>query len=254
MNVLTDPMWSERASPVSFAGPRRLVPPAIPLTSLPPIDVVVLSHDHYDHLDAPTVRMLAARHPAARWVAPIGVGALLTPLGVSQVVELDWWQSTHAADAIVTAVPAQHFSGRSLLNRDQTLWAGFVIAAEGWRVFFAGDTGYHPEFAEIGRRLGPFDLTMLPIGAYAPRWFMRPVHMDADEAVAAAVDLAGAGRQVPPMLATHWGTFRLTEEPMDEPPMRASDAWTARGLPADYCWVLRDGRTRHIAPRPAARA
>ena len=244
MNVLTDPIWSERASPVAFAGPKRLVPPAIPLASLPPLDVIVLSHDHYDHLDEPTVRHLAARHPAARWVAPLGVGSLLTAVGVSQVVELDWWQSTHAADTTITAVPAQHFSGRSLVNRDQTLWAGFVIATEGWRVFFAGDTGYHPEFAEIGRRLGPFDLTLMPI-----------VHMDADEAVAAVVDVAnGAGGAVPPMLATHWGTFRLTDEPMDEPPRRATDAWAARGLPADRCWVLRDDRTRRIAPRPAVSA
>src|SRR5512142_2803399 len=169
MNVLTDPIWSERASPVGWAGPRRLVPPAIPLASLPPLDVILLSHDHYDHLDAPTVRALAAAHPAARWVAPLGVGELLTSLGVAQVVELDWWQSTNAADTVITAVPAQHFSGRSLANRDSTLWAGFAIAAGEWRVLFAVHTGYHPEFAEIGRWLGPFVLALLPIGAYSPR-------------------------------------------------------------------------------------
>lgn len=251
MNVLTDPIWSERASPVSWAGPRRLVPPAVSLASLPPIDVVVLSHDHYDHLDAPTVRALATAHPAARWVAPLGVGGLLTRLGVSQVAELDWWQSTHAADTVVTAVPAQHFSGRSLANRDSTLWAGFAIAAGGWRVLFGGDTGYHPEFAEIGRRLGPFDLALLPIGAYEPRWFMRPVHMNAEEAVCAAIDLGtGAGADAPALLATHWGTFRLTDEPMDEPPRRARDAWTAHQLPADRCWILGAERTRRLPPRP----
>jgi N-acyl-phosphatidylethanolamine-hydrolysing phospholipase D len=251
MNVLTDPIWSERASPVAFAGPRRLVPPAIPLTALPPIDVVLLSHDHYDHLDEATVKQLARDHPGARWVAPLGVGALLTALGVAQVVELDWWQSTAAADTTVTAVPAQHFSGRSLLNRDRTLWAGFSIEADGWRVLYAGDTGYHPEFADIGRRLGPFDLAIMPIGAYAPRWFMKPVHMDADEAVAATVELGnGARTAAPPMLAVHWGTFRLTDEPMDEPPRRALRAWAARCLPADRCWVLTDDRTRRIAARP----
>ena len=255
MNVLTDPIWSARASPVSWAGPRRLVPPAIPLASLPPLDVVVLSHDHYDHLDAPTIRALALAHPNARWVAPLGVGELLTRLGVPQVVELDWWQSTDAADTIITAVPAQHFSGRSLGNRDNTLWAGFAIAADGWRVLFAGDTGYHPEFAEIGRRLGPFDLALLPIGAYDPRWFMRPVHMNAEEAVSAAVDLgAGAGASAPVLLATHWGTFRLTDEPMDEPPRRALDAWAAHQLPADRCWILREERTRRIPPRVAGGA
>lgn len=253
MNVLTDPIWSERASPVGWAGPRRLAPPAIPLASLPPLDVILLSHDHYDHLDAPTVRALAAGHPNARWVAPLGVGELLTSLGVAQVVELDWWQSINAADTVITAVPAQHFSGRSLANRDRTLWSGFAIAAGEWRVLFAGDTGYHPEFAEIGRRLGPFDLALLPIGAYSPRWFMRPVHMDADEAVAAAIDLGrGAGAAPPALLATHWGTFRLTEEPMDEPPRRARDAWAARQLPADRCWVLGGDRTRSLAPRPGA--
>jgi N-acyl-phosphatidylethanolamine-hydrolysing phospholipase D len=252
MNILTDPVWSERASPLSWAGPRRLAPPAIPLASLPALDVVVLSHDHYDHLDAPTIRSLAAAHPAARWVAPLGVGELLTSLGVAQVAELDWWQSTNAADAVVTAVPAQHFSGRSLANRDRTLWAGFAIAAAGWRVLFAGDTGYHPEFAEIGRRLGPFDVALLPIGAYEPRWFMRPVHMNAEEAVAAAVDLgAGEDAAVPILLATHWGTFRLTDEPVDEPPRRVLDAWAARRLPADRCWILDGERTRRLPPRPA---
>lgn len=253
MNVLTDPIWSDRASPVGWAGPRRLAPPAIPLASLPPLDVILLSHDHYDHLDAPTVRALAAGHPNARWVAPLGVGELLTSLGVAQVVELDWWQSTNAADTVITAVPAQHFSGRSLANRDRTLWSGFAIAAGEWRVLFAGDTGYHPEFAEIGRRLGPFDLALLPIGAYSPRWFMRPVHMDADEAVAAAIDLGrGAGTAAPTLLATHWGTFRLTDEPMDEPPRRARDAWAARQLPADRCWVLGGDRTRSLPPRAGA--
>lgn len=248
MNVLTDPIWSERASPFSWAGPRRLVPPAIPLASLPPLDVVVLSHDHYDHLDAATIRALADAHPAARWVAPLGVGELLTSLGVSQVAELDWWRSTSAADTVITAVPAQHFSGRSLADRDRTLRAGFAIASGGWRVLFAGDTGYHPEFAEIGRRLGPFDLALLPVGAYEPRWFMRPVHMNAEEAVAAAVDL-GAGAAPPVLLATHWGTFRLTDEPVDEPPMHARDAWAARQLPADRCWILDDERTRLLPPR-----
>jgi len=253
MNVLTDPVWSERASPVSWAGPRRLVPPAIKLAALPPLDVVIISHDHYDHLDAPTVRALAAAHPQARWVAPLGVGGLLTSLGVAQVVELDWWQSTNAADTVVTAVPAQHFSGRSLGNRDGTLWAGFAISAGGWRVLFAGDTGYHPEFAEIGRRLGPFDIALLPVGAYEPRWFMRPVHMDPEEAVAAAIDIgAGAGSPPPVLLATHWGTFSLTDEPMDEPPRRTLDAWAARQLPLDRCWILREERTRRIPMRAGA--
>ncbi|HEX8850931.1 MAG TPA: MBL fold metallo-hydrolase [Gemmatimonadaceae bacterium] len=252
MNVLVDPVWSERASPVSWAGPRRLVPAAMPLGALPPLDVVLVSHDHYDHLDAPTVRQLAAAHPGARWVAPLGVGARLTAFGVSQVVELDWWQSTRAADAAVTATPAQHFSGRSLGDRDSTLWAGFSIDAGGWRVFYAGDTGLHPEFAVIGERLGPFDLAIMPIGAYEPRWFMRPVHMNAEEAVDATAALGGGASSAPVMLGVHWGTFRLTDEPTDEPPRRASRAWAARGLAPDRCWLLRHGETRTM-PRPPER-
>ncbi|HEX2781490.1 MAG TPA: MBL fold metallo-hydrolase [Gemmatimonadaceae bacterium] len=248
MNVLIDPMWGERASPFTWAGPRRLVSPAVPLESLPPLDVVLLSHDHYDHLDAPTVRRLAKAHPEARWVTTLGVGTRLTELGVRQVVELDWWESTRAAGTTIAATPAQHFSGRSLGDRDRTLWAGFAIAAEGWRVFYAGDTGYHPEFNEIAQRLGPFDLALMPIGAYAPRWFMRPVHMNADEAVAATVALGEPhGGRVPVMLAVHWGTFRLTDEPTNEPPRHALRAWAARALPDRNCWILRHGETRLLS-------
>lgn len=245
INVLTDPIWSERASPFSWAGPKRLVDPGFPLESLPPLDAVLLSHDHYDHLDEPTVRRLAVAHPEARWVAPLGVGARLLPWGVRQVVELDWWESTRVAQAEVTCTPAQHFSGRFVNDRDLTLWCGFAIRTDRWSVLYGGDTGHHPLFADIGRRCGPFDLVLMPIGAYEPRWFMRPVHMDAEEAVTAVAELAmGSGGQVPALLPVHWGTFRLTDEPMDEPPRRALGAWAARGFPADDLWLLRPGATR----------
>ncbi|HEX2717018.1 MAG TPA: MBL fold metallo-hydrolase [Gemmatimonadaceae bacterium] len=245
--VLLDPAWSERASPVSFAGPRRIVPVPIRLERLPPIDVLVHSHDHYDHLDAATVRALARAHPGARWVAPLGVGARLTPLGVPQVAELDWWEATRAGAAEVTCTPAQHFSGRGLGDRDRTLWGGFAIAAGGWRVFYAGDSGLHPEFGEIARRLGPFDLAIVPIGAYEPRWFMRPVHMDPDDAVTAAIAL-----DAPVTVGVHWGTFRLTDEPLDEPPTRAVQAWAARGAPGRELWILRHGETRVVPVRRGA--
>lgn len=256
VNVLTDPIWSERASPVAWTGPRRLIPPAVPFAELPPLDVVVLSHDHYDHLDAPTVKRLVAAHPGARWVTTLGVGRRLTELGVPQVVELDWWQATRAVDAMVTAAPAQHFSGRALGDRNSTLWAGFAIAVDGWNVFFAGDTAYHPEFATIARRLGPFDLALMPIGAYDPRWVMRPVHVNAEEAVDAAAALTTPGSETPVMLGIHWGTFRLTDEPTNEPPRRAAHAWAARGLPAERCWILRHGETRTLRrpPSPAEAA
>ena len=246
--VLIDPVWSERVSPVRFAGPRRLVPAPFPLDRLPPLDVVIVSHDHYDHLDAPTIRSLARTHPGARWVAPLGVGARLMPLGVAQVAELDWWQSTRAGDAEVTCAPAQHFSGRGLGDRDSTLWGSFAIAAGGWRVFYAGDTGLHPEFAEIARRLGPFHLAIVPSGAYEPRWFMRPVHMDPDDAVTAARAL-----DAPVTVGVHWGTFRLTDEPMDEPPRRAMQAWAATGRAGRELWILRHGETRVVPASPGRR-
>jgi N-acyl-phosphatidylethanolamine-hydrolysing phospholipase D len=252
VNVLTDPMWSERASPLSWAGPRRYVPPAVPLASLPPIDLVLMSHDHYDHLDERTVRALAAAHPEARWVTTLGVGARLLAFGVPQVVELDWWEETNAGGAQVVCTPAQHFSGRGPTDRNSTLWGGFAIRAASWRVFYAGDTGYHPEFTEIARRAGPFDLALIPIGAYEPRWFMRPVHMDPDEAVAAAADLmrAHTGDRMA-LFPVHWGTFRLTDEPMDEPPRRAAEAWAVRGLPADDLWLVHHGETRSRQARRA---
>ena len=246
--VLVDPVWSERASPVGFAGPRRIVPAPIRLERLPPVDVVIHSHDHYDHLDAATVRALARAHPQARWVAPLGVGARLTPLGVAQVAELDWWETTRAGAAEVTCAPAQHFSGRGVGDRDSTLWGSFAIAAGGWRVFYAGDTGLHSEFAGIARRLGPFDLAIVPIGAYEPRWFMRPVHMDPDEAVAAAIAL-----DAPVTVGVHWGTFRLTDEPLDEPPTRAMRAWAARGISGRELWILRHGETRVVPMRREGR-
>ena len=252
VNVLTDPMWGDRASPFSWAGPRRHVPPAFPLAALPPVDVVLMSHDHYDHLDADTVRTLATAHPDARWVAPLGVGARLLAMGVQQVVELDWGEETNAAGLQITCTPAQHFSGRSLVDRDTTLWCGFAVRAAGVCVFYAGDTGYHPAFTDIAKRYGPFDLALLPIGAYAPRWFMQPVHMDADEAVASAADLMRPypGHRMA-MLPVHWGTFRLTDEPMEEPPKRAADAWAARGLPTDDFWLLRHGETKFRDPDAA---
>jgi N-acyl-phosphatidylethanolamine-hydrolysing phospholipase D len=268
LNVLTDPVWGERASPLEWAGPKRWVRPGVPLADLPPIDVVVQSHDHYDHLDAGTVRRLAAEHGRARWVAPLGVGALLGSLG-ARTEELDWWQTTRVplpggGGALeITGVPAQHFSGRGLRDRDYTLWCGWALrvvvdaaagaaarsaAAPGRAVYFVGDTGLHPDFAQIGTRCGPFDLVLMPVGAYDPRWFMRPVHMAPEEAVAAYQTLRasgdGASRCV--MGAMHWGTFKLTDEPMDEPPQRTRAAWAAAGLAPDELWIPQVGETLRV--------
>ncbi|MBI3504626.1 MAG: MBL fold metallo-hydrolase [Proteobacteria bacterium] len=246
LNVLTDPMWGDRASPLSWAGPRRLVPPGLPFDALPPIDLVLQSHDHYDHLCDSTVRALAAHHPSAHWFAPLGVGSQLRDRGVAHVTERDWHEAASIGDATVTCVPARHFSGRSVTNRNHSLWAGWVLATGPYRLYFAGDSGKHPDFAELGRRHGPFDAVLMPIGAYDPRWFMQPVHLDPEEAVDAFAEAADPATSV--MIAMHWGTFVLTDEPVDEPPLRARTAWRARGFDDERLWVMAPGETRALTP------
>lgn len=246
LNILTDPMWSERAFPVQWSGPRRVMPPALALDALPPIDVVLLSHSHYDHLDRATVRAVARRSPDAVWVVPLRLGAYVRRWGVREIVELDWWQRREVRGLTVTATPARHFSARRLGDRNRTLWCGYALEGGGRRAYFAGDTAYHPEFGAIGARCGPFDLVLMPIGAYAPRWFMHVVHVDPGEAVQAYAELSGAhaSSPLPLMLGLHWGTFRLTDEAMDEPPRLAAARWVERGLDPGRLWVARFGETR----------
>jgi len=235
VTFLTDPMFSERASPLSFAGPKRLVDPGVPLAELPRVDFAVLSHDHYDHTDARSIRALAAR--GTRFIVPTGMGALLRGWG-ADASELGWWEPTRAGPLRVHCVPAQHFSGRTLADRNRRLWAGWVI--EGTRRFyFAGDTAYFAGFREIGQRLGPPDLAAMPIGAYLPVAMMKPVHANPEEALRAAAD-AGARR----VLGMHFGTFDLTDEPLDEPPVRFRVEAARLGLAEDQAWVLKVGETR----------
>ena len=246
LNVLTDPVWGERASPWRSIGPRRLVPAALALDALPPIDIVLQSHNHYDHLDAWTVRALAAAHPTATWIVPLRLGKLVRSLGVREVVELDWWTEARVQDATVACTPARHFSARSPLDRNRTLWCGFALASSTGRFFYAGDTGLHPEFERIGERFGPFDVSAIPIGAYEPRWFMQPVHVDPDDAVTAFRALH-AHHGLPThgaMLGVHWGTFRLTDEPILDPPRRTRQAWQRAMLPEQSLWILAHGETR----------
>jgi L-ascorbate metabolism protein UlaG (beta-lactamase superfamily) len=219
LNVLTDPIWSLRASPVSFMGPRRQHPPGLRFEDLPPIDAVVLSHNHYDHLDLPTLRRLQeAHHP--RFFCGLGNKALLERAGLQRVTELDWWQNVPLTDAVeLIAVPSQHFSNRGLFDRDRTLWLGYVLRGPAGLSYFAGDTGSGPHFAEIRKRLGAPRLAVLPIGAYRPEWFMGPVHETPQEALAAH-DQLGAGSSV----AIHFGTFALGDDGQDEPKQALEDA------------------------------
>lgn len=245
VNVLTDPIWSERASPLPGVGPRRVVPPGIPFEHLPSIDIVLQSHDHYDHLDDLTVCRLEARYPGAQWVVPLGLGTFLRRRGVHEITELDWWQDLHWGPLIIGSTPAQHFSGRTPWRRDRTLWCGWTVAAGDRRLYFAGDTGYHPEFSLVGRRFGPFDAVLMPVGAYEPRWVMQPVHMNPEEAVRAFAEVEqgapSADRSC--LVPMHWGTFKLTDEPLDEPPQRTADAWRAAGFPAERYRLLAHGET-----------
>jgi N-acyl-phosphatidylethanolamine-hydrolysing phospholipase D len=251
MSILTDPMFGARASPFKFAGPRRLMDPALSIAQLPSIDVVLLSHNHYDHLDAGSVTALASKQSDATWVVPLQLGDFLRGLGPRKVVELNWGQQTTVNGLRVTATPARHFSARWFRDRNTTLWSGFALERNGTRVFFAGDTAYHPAFKEIGAECGPFDFVMIPIGAYDPRWFMNVVHADPEEAVQIYQDLIAAPPEspLPLMLAIHWGTFRLTDEPMDEPPRRTVARWRALGLREDRLWIAKFGETRGISRR-----
>lgn len=246
VNIITDPVFSERASPVQWLGPRRVMPPAMDMSALPPLDIVLLSHSHYDHLDKAAVQQLAREHPQATWVVPLGLSGYVRGWGVRSIVELDWWQEAEIEGVQITATPARHFSARRLGDRNESLWCGYALSIGDRRAYFAGDTAYHPEFHPIGERCGPFALVMMPIGAYDPRWFMHVVHVDPEEAVQAYADLLPphAGAELPLMLGIHWGTFRLTDEPMDEPPRRIRTRWRKHGFDESRLWIASFGETR----------
>lgn len=238
VNVLTDPQWSDRASPVSFAGPRRVTRPGLAFDALPPIHVVVISHDHYDHLDAATIRRLAAV-PRPLFVVPLGLKAWFADLGITEVVELDWWQETTVRGLTLTCVPAQHFSGRALWDTNRRLWSGWVVAGRGRRLFFSGDTGYDDVFRTIGERLGPFDLAAISIGTYVPAAIMALTHTTPEESLRLFADVRG--RHFVPI---HWGSFDLADEPTEEPPRRLEAEARRLGLGPDRVWLLKHGETR----------
>ena len=239
LNVLTDPIWSRRCSPLEGFGPERARPPGIRFEDLPPIDAVLLSHDHYDHLDLPTLRRLARAFPGARFITGLGNRAFLEAAHLRHVSEIDWWEGVRLRRSTVIGVPAQHFSNRGLCDRDGTLFLGYVLRGPSGQAFFAGDTGYGRHFAQIRERLGPIRLAVLPIGAYKPEWFMSAVHMSPAEAVRASDDL-GARTSV----AMHFGTFPLADDGEREPPEALAAALKAR--PEKRFWVLGFGEGRDV--------
>ena len=243
LNILTDPHFSQRASPLSFAGPRRLVAPGLAFEDLPPIDAVVVSHNHYDHLDSSTISRLAAAHPAAVFFVPLRLGDFIHARGGKQIHELDWWQTATVGGVTFHATPVQHWSTRGLGDRNETLWCGWMLESvrDRKRIFFAGDTGYSRDFSDIRARLGATSLALLPIGAYAPRWFMQSHHINPQEAVAVMRDLGA-----PYACGMHWGTFILTDEPPDEPPKLLAAARLEAGLSPDAFFIMQHGETRRL--------
>jgi len=258
LNVLTDPIFSQRASPLSFIGPRRAQKPGLWLPELPHVDVVLISHNHYDHLDDDSVRALAQRAGGAPlFVVPLGLKAWFAQRDIPSVVELDWWGSHRLGALEIVLTPVQHWSGRSLTDRMGTLWGGYALFAPELQLFFAGDTGYSKDFADIRAHFaerqgaaqgGGFDIALLPIGAYAPRWFMQPAHIDPDEAVRIHRDLGAKAS-----LGIHWGTFELTDEALDEPPRKLAQARAAHGVPESAFFTLAIGQTRRLPPRKPQR-
>ncbi|OFW20253.1 MAG: hypothetical protein A3G21_26675 [Acidobacteria bacterium RIFCSPLOWO2_12_FULL_66_21] len=243
-HILTDPMYSERAGPLTMFGPRRVRPPAVRFEDLPPISVVLLSHNHYDHCDLPTLARLAKRFDPLV-VTPLGNAPLVQSAGLRRVEELDWWQEARTSAVPIVLTPAQHFSARTPLDRNRALWGGFMLVAGGARIFFAADTAYAPFFRDVRQRLGPIDLALLPIGAYEPRWFMQAVHMNPAEAVQAHLDLEAAES-----IGMHFGTFQLTTEGVDDPLRALEDALRAENVPPSRFRTLRHGESIRLGEQP----
>ncbi|QDI67779.1 MBL fold metallo-hydrolase [Streptomyces calvus] len=265
--VLFDPVWGERCSPFPFAGPRRLHPAPLPLAALGPVDVVVISHDHYDHLDLPTIKALAGTDTL--FAVPLGVGAHLEHWGVSagRLRELDWHETTKVGGLTLTATPARHFCGRGLRNTQHTLWASWVVAGDEHRIYHSGDTGYFDGFRDIGADHGPFDATMIQVGAYSDFW--PDIHMTPEEGVRAHLDLQGGDPAAGVLLPIHWGTFNLAPHAWAEPGEWMKDAAEEAGqavafprpgepfepagkLPVEAWWRAVSGPIAHPWRRPRA--
>ena len=237
VTILTDPIFSQRASPVSWAGPERLIAPTMSLLQLPSIDAVVISHNHYDHLDLPSLKQLQKNNPKMEILVAQGDKALLDGHGLVNVSEFRWWQNTRVKHTEFTYTPVQHWSGRGITGRNTSLWGGWFVNSPDLSVYHAGDTGYSKDFIDTRKRMGAPDFAFIPIGAYKPRWFMRNQHVNPEEAVQVALDL-----QVKKSFGMHWGTFVLTDEAIEEPRSMLALALKQRRLAADF----------FVAPTPGA--
>ena len=236
LTVLTDPQFSNRASPLFFGGPKRVTPIPFNIKDLPNIDVVLISHNHYDHLDRSSIRDLIKHQPSIKFLVPLGLGQTLYKWGVVDVIELDWWQAINLQEVEIQPTPVKHWSSRSLLDRNKSLWAGWMMKWEDFSFYFAGDSGYSSDFKETAKRLGSPTLAAIPIGAYEPRDFMKAAHMNPEEAVKAFEDLEAKYG-----VAIHWGTFKLTTERMDEPPKRLLQSLKDQQIPSDKFRSLSHG-------------
>jgi L-ascorbate metabolism protein UlaG (beta-lactamase superfamily) len=242
-NILTDPIWSDRASPYSWIGPKRMRPPGVKFEDLPPIDTVLLSHNHYDHLDEATVLKLWERYRPL-FITPLGVSQFLHSLGITKTMDLDWWDNHAISEKLnIHAVPAQHFSGRGLFDRNKTLWCGYVFETDllHGNIYYAGDTGYGPFFKDIYDRFAPIEASMIPIGAFKPEWFMESIHVSPDQAVRIHQDV-----QSKTSIAMHYGTFPLADDGMFEAVDALKQARDEAGLTSDDFMILPEGDTHYL--------
>ena len=236
LTVLTDPQFSNRASPLFFGGPKRVTPTPFNIVDLPNIDVVLISHNHYDHLDRSSIRELIKHQPSIKYMVPLGLAQKLRKWGAVDVTELDWWQAVDFQEVKIQPTPVKHWSSRSLFDRNKSLWAGWMMKWDDFSFYFAGDSGYSSDFKETAQKLGGPTLAAIPIGAYEPRDFMKAAHMNPEEAVKAFEDLEAKYG-----VAIHWGTFKLTTERMDEPPKRLLQSLKDQQIPSDKFRSLSHG-------------
>jgi L-ascorbate metabolism protein UlaG (beta-lactamase superfamily) len=229
INILTDPIFSKRASPIGFAGPKRMIPPAMTLNDLPKIDAVVVSHNHYDHLDIWSLKKLFKLNSETIFMVPAGDKKRLVKAGIRNIIEMNWWDIFRVSNTEFHFTPVQHWSKRGLFDRNKSLWGGWFIKSNDLALYHAGDTGYSSDFKTTYERLGAPDYSFIPIGAYDPRWFMQDSHVNPEEAVQIALDL-----KTPHSFGMHWGTFTLTDEPVLEPPARLKEALKKQNLESDF--------------------